>query len=411
MNLGATKFRLLRKVAKANIWLREHRILGEIYEIIDGTVGDYIRDHGLVYAAAVSFYALMSLVPFLVLFASATGFFLASMGVGSDINSERILAEVVAQLRRGIPYIQPEFERDLERIVNNRTGLGIAGFFGLMLASSQVFRALEFAFARIFARQVEKRKAVVLPRSVIVSKLLFGGFIVALVFAFLLFQIFIQVMNQLTQLLPAFVNDMLEVEIMGTSIFSHGITSVAVVLGFATLMKMFTKQKVKFQFALIGGVVYFLLWQMSRFAYEIYISHLTDLASLYGGFTTLIVIVLWVFYSSMLLLIAGEFVQTIQRRFLYGPKWPKGDGAIKARKIAQVERDEERQAELARDVARLDPEALSRAFAIGMSTDETEALEQDPSDDDDDDWDRDGDAPKDDAPDTGEDATRSQKPS
>ena len=48
--------------------VRRHPVLGEIYELIDATVGDYARDHGPIYAGALAFYAILSLIPMAILF-------------------------------------------------------------------------------------------------------------------------------------------------------------------------------------------------------------------------------------------------------------------------------------------------------------------------------------------------------
>ena len=173
----------------------------------------------------------------------------------------------------------------------------------------------------------------------------------------------------MTRILPESIVDILDLQVMGMTVFAHGVTGVAVIVVFAVLMKLFTKQRVMFRFTFIGGIVFFVLWQGARFAYEIYIARFTDLASLYGGFATIMVIVLWVFYSSTLVIMVGEFVQTLQRRFLYGPKWPKAGGKIQARRMDQVERDEERRALLDEDGPNIDPEDISRAIAQGVGLD------------------------------------------
>jgi len=325
-----TTFRLLRRLLEGNRWLREHWLLGEVYEFLDGTIGDYIRDHGLMYAAAVSFYALLSLIPLVVLFVSIGGYIFAFIGAGDAAQIDALITEVLDQVRRGIPYIGDDIESDLRGIVANRRGLGLAGLFALLLASSQVFRALEFAFARIFSksagdqRRVKKRHVVIIPRNFFSSKLIFGAFIVAAMGIFLVLEIFLRFLAGYIHLLPTSLREVMFAEVGGASVFSHLLTANVVIAGFTVLLKMFSPHKVQAKFAAIGGVTFYVLWQIARGVYRVYIDRWTDLGALYGGFATLVEIVLWVFFSSTLLILCGELVQWVQARVLLGPKWRKG---------------------------------------------------------------------------------------
>ncbi|MCP4502263.1 MAG: YihY/virulence factor BrkB family protein [Deltaproteobacteria bacterium] len=331
----SVSFRMLRLFAKGNHWLREHWLFGEIYEIVDGTIGDYIRDHGLMYAAAVSFYALLSLIPLVILFVSGAGYLFAFVGNNDVAQMDLLITEVLDQVRRGIPYISDEFERDLRTIIHNRRGLGLAGGLALFAASSQVFRALEFAFARIFARRQARQHVVIFPRNFFSSKLLFGGFIVAVMGIFLFLEIFLRFLGGYLHLLPESLRSMLFAEISGASVFSHLVTANVVVVGFTVLIKMFTAHRVQLRFAVVGGGSFYVLWQIARKLYELYIDRWTNLGALYGGFATLVEIVLWVFFSSTLLLLCGELVQTLQARILLGPKWRKGKRPARRRDAAE----------------------------------------------------------------------------
>ncbi|HEY1098546.1 MAG TPA: YhjD/YihY/BrkB family envelope integrity protein, partial [Myxococcota bacterium] len=163
--------------------VRRHPVLGEIYEVIDGVFVDYGRDHGAMYAGALTFYAILSLIPLTVLFASVFGYLVA----GGDVDAG--LAEVVRQLRKVLPYLQQSFAQDLKLVVEHRSRLGIVGFIALLWAASEVFRGVEFATARIFARidehdEPDDKKTRV--RSVLLTKLLFGVFATAVVLSVLL---------------------------------------------------------------------------------------------------------------------------------------------------------------------------------------------------------------------------------
>ena len=109
-----------RVVDDLHVRVRRHRVLGEIYEIIDATVGDYARDHGPIYAGALAFYAILSLIPLAILFASAAGFMVA----GQPGQGEAGVTEVVEQLNRLVPYFDRAFEDDLRTILKNRSSLG-----------------------------------------------------------------------------------------------------------------------------------------------------------------------------------------------------------------------------------------------------------------------------------------------
>ncbi len=314
--------------------VRRHRALGEIYELLEGVLADFVVGHGLMYAAAVAFYGILSLIPLIVLFASAAGYVLHGIGGDSPEEMARLLHDVMAQLRRGIPYLGDGFEEDLRRIIDNRGGLGVFSLTALLFTASQVFRALEYSFAHVFAgvepdarRPGVSRSALGAPRNVVLSKLFFGGFVAAVVVAFLAMRFVVSLLRTVVERLPPAMAELLRGPLQPGSWGAGLVEAVVIVGGFALMVKAFTRQTVQLRFALVGGGAFYSLWQLARLAYEIYLDRFTDLGALYGSFATLMIVVLWIFYSSTILLLCGHLVKTVQRRVLHGPKYPKGPRA------------------------------------------------------------------------------------
>lgn len=310
--------------------VRRHRVLGEVYELLEGTLSDLLLGHGLMYAAAVAFYAILSLIPLLVLFASAAGYVLHSLGGDSPAEMARLLHDLIVQLKRVIPYVGDDFEQDLRRIIDNRGGLGVFSLLALGFTASQVFRALEYSLAHVFAdvdggsasaqREEERRS----PRNVVLSKLFFGAFVALVVVGFLALRFVVSLLRAISERLPSGVGELLRGPLEPGS-WGAGLTEAFVVVGgFAVIVKAFTRQRVRLRYSLVGGVVFYALWQAARQLYELYLEEIADFGALYGSFATVMIVVLWIFYSAIILLLCGQLVKTVQRRAHYGPRYPKG---------------------------------------------------------------------------------------
>jgi YihY family inner membrane protein len=304
-------------------------VFGEVYEVIDGVFFDYGRDHGAMYAGALAFYAVLSLIPLTVLFASLFGFFLSS-GTPADVDAS--LVEVIRQLRKIIPYLQPELATDLRVVVEHRNKLGFVGFVALLWAASEVFRGVEFATARIFARlddheDPDHKKTAV--RSVLKTKLLFGAVATAVAIAFIMLRLvggFLAIVREKLQLPPGL--DFILGDPLGEgSLLSLLVTGGGIVIGFVVLVRVFSPHDVRVRFAFFGGLVFYVFFQAAHYGYDLYLARLTDVGAMYGSFATLIVIVLWMYYCATLLLLCCHGVKVAQRRLTVGPRWAK-DGKL-----------------------------------------------------------------------------------
>ncbi len=302
--------------------VRRHPLFGEIYEVIDGVFFDYGRDHGSMYAGALTFYAILSLIPLTVLFASAFGYLMSNGDVDAG------LAEVVRQLRKVLPYLQKSFAEDLKVVVEHRSRLGIGGLVALLWAASEVFRGVEFATARIFARidehdEPDDKKTRV--RSVFKTKLLFGVVATAAALSVLLVRmlgtVLLTVRSKLA--LPGWIDKLLGDPLGEESLLAFSLTGVAIVAGFVVIVRVFTPRPVRWPFAFMGGALFLLFFALARKVYDLYLANLTDLDGMYGSFATLFVLILWIYYCAVLLLLCCHVIKVAQRRVTIGPRWPK----------------------------------------------------------------------------------------
>ena len=63
-----------------------------------------------------------------------------------------------------------------------------------------------------------------------------------------------------------------------------------------------------FQAALFSG----LLWETAKHLFAWYIVHLAEYSVFYGSLSALVIFVVWVYYSSMILVLGGEFLYFLE---------------------------------------------------------------------------------------------------
>jgi membrane protein len=303
--------------------LQRHPLFGEVYEFVDGVFVDYARNHGPMYAGALAFYAFLSLIPLLVLLASVWGFVLFSNDTAALNQS---LQTVLNDARKLLPYLQPEVLTDLQAIVEHRRSLGVIGFVALMLAASEVFRGMEFALARVFARLQHARPDVgaTKPRSYFKSKLVFGAFATSAALVLLLLRVLWSLARSFLSRIDSLLPWLSKLE--QSSGASMVLTTVLMVIAFMALIHTFAARAVGWRYSAAGGALFAVAFHGAHAGYDVYLTRIRDMHAMYGSFAAVFILLLWMYFCATLLLLCCEVVKWLQRRVREGPRWPK-DGA------------------------------------------------------------------------------------
>ena len=249
-------------------------------------------------AAAVAFYALLSLIPVLFLLIAIFGYV-----VGSSQESVRA---VLASFREFIPHLSDDITRNLESVVGNRGRISWLGLASLVIAAGLVFQATEFALDRVFA--VDQRRSFF--RSRMLSMALVVAMGIVLLFSFYVGVIF-HALRADPNLLP--IGHGLIVA-LARGLRLQYLTSVALVLAsFSAALRIFPHASVGWREAFIGGAVGTALWELARRFFLWYLANLAQFSVVYGSLGALVAVMVWIYMSVTIFLFAAECVVVLQR--------------------------------------------------------------------------------------------------
>ena len=127
-------------------------------------VGELYRSEGLTHAASISFYALLSLFPFLLLLFSV---------IGSLTADPQSRDAVIGFVLRYFPQQFDFITRQLDSFRSERLGIGMGGALALSYASLGVFNAMSSAVNHAWG--VERRRSFIRHRRVLVRHDAVGG--------------------------------------------------------------------------------------------------------------------------------------------------------------------------------------------------------------------------------------------
>jgi uncharacterized BrkB/YihY/UPF0761 family membrane protein len=105
---------------------------------------------------------------------------------------------------------------------------------------------------------------------------------------------------------------------------SHRINllSAMVLIGFYLVtIKLFLNVKIRLRHRLASAVIFCLLWVVARQLFSLYISHITEVSVLYGSLSSVIVILMWIFYSSLALLFSVEVLYALHSGYYHYRQW------------------------------------------------------------------------------------------
>jgi membrane protein len=239
-------------------------------------------------ACACAFCAILSLVPLLVIGISILGFV-----AGGSANA---LHEVIVAIRGYVP-INPAFLRDmLAQILKDRRIIGFFGLIGLIYGAHQTFLAMQPAMNLVWVvsedRHWLRQRAIALGATFLTIVLLGADLAASTTVALIL--------NRNLPLLSTGATSLL-LQIM-LSVIPILLTTTL----FTLLYRLLPARVVPVKPALIGASVAALLWQATKVGFGIFLVYSHSYDRLYGSLSSLVVLVVWTYYSMAILLLGAE---------------------------------------------------------------------------------------------------------
>lgn len=267
-----------------------------LFIIISDSIKAFSYDNCLTMAAAISFYALFSLLPLMFLFFSFIGFILGT---------ETWLFERILQfVKESLPYLSDSIVGDIKGLIGNRRVFGWIGIITLMWSAEFVILAIRDAMNIIFG-EAEKM-------GFIKARLVVWGtfFIWCAVFLISIgLPIAAEVLSKIK--IAAFDID-ISYYIAKSITFKYFLPVVIMVIAVAFIFKIMVGKNIRTRHAILGSVMFSVLWEAAKHLFALYIAHFGSFNKMYGSLGAIMIMLLWIFYSSVILLFSAEFIAAVK---------------------------------------------------------------------------------------------------
>jgi membrane protein len=256
------------------------------------------KNQGLLLAGAVAYYALLSVVPLLIL---------AVIALSHVIDQRELLSTIGRYLGWLIPGQSDAIIGELRNFLENRDVVGWVLLITMLFFSSLAFTVLENAMSVIFLHRVATRK-----RRYIVSAVLPYIYILCLGFGLLLVTLVsgsLQAIGQ--ESVDLFGHDWSLKGVSGVLLYLLGLAGEIFVL--SSVYMVMPVGRLSWQHALLGGVTAALLWEATRHVLVWYFSTLSQVNVVYGSLTTAIVVLFSLEIGATLLLLGAQVISEYER--------------------------------------------------------------------------------------------------
>ena len=314
-----------------------------LWSLTKESVSQWSDDYAPSMGAALAYYTIFSIAPLLVIAIALAGFF---------FGADAARGEIFGQLR---DLIGDEGAAAIQGIVKsaNQHGSGtfaaIAGIVTLLLGATTVFGELQSDLDRIWDAPKSSQSGI---WGLLRGRLLSFGMVLGIGFLLLVSLILSAALSAIGHFWSGWFPGW-EVVLQAVNF----VVGFAVVTGlFAMIYKLLPRCDIGWKDVWIGAMVTSLLFSVGKLAIGLYLGK-SSVASSFGAAGSLVIVLLWVYYSAQIFLLGAEFTRTYSYR--HGTR----KGQAKPADKAQVPRSAESASGARSGPAQRTPEAAMPATA------------------------------------------------
>jgi membrane protein len=283
------------------------KFLSNAWKLLKQTVREFHNDNCIKLSASLSYYTIFAMGPMLIIIIACAGIFWGRDAVAGNLYNEikgLIGSEAALQIQDIVANIQQ---------TKQSTTAAIVGVILLVIGATGVFVEIQDSINYIWSIRAKPKKGWL---KFLTNRLISFSLIISCAFILLV--------SLLVNALVEILSDRLQVYFKNVTIVSFYVINLLIIFViisslFAIIFKVLPDATIKWKDVIVGAAFTAFLFMVGKFLIGLYLGK-TNIGLAYGAAGSIIVIISWVYYSSLILYFGAEFTKVYAIRHGTGIK-------------------------------------------------------------------------------------------
>lgn len=263
---------------------------------------EFIEDNVLKYSASLAYYTVLSVAPLLVIVLSVSGFLFGKEAINGELYGQinhLVGSEAAMQIQDSIKNIKTNGDNFFATAI---------GIIVLLIGATGIFGEIQDSLNRIWGLKLKATSAwwkVITDRLISFSMILSLGFV--LVVSLVLNAVAAAISDRIIARVPGMGEALL---FFVDTVVTLSLTTVV----FGAIFKVLPDAKIKWRDVTMGAFITACLFLLGKYGIGIYLGK-SNLGSIYGAAGSVMILMIWVYYSSAILYLGAVFTKVYATDF------------------------------------------------------------------------------------------------
>lgn len=273
-----------------------------IFNLFKVSVNEFLDDNCVKFSASLSYFTIFSIPPLAILIISLAGYFFGEEAVRGEFfeQIQSLVGDRAAlQIQEAIKNIKLSDQMSLATII---------GFVALLFSASGIFAEIQSSINYIWELKPKPKKGII---RFIINRLLSFSMIGALGFILLVSL----VVNSVIEYLYDQLHNVLPGDTVAWAWWINtGVVALIVTLIFGFIFKTLPDGKLGWKETAVGSAFTAILFMIGKWAIGVYLGN-SDKMDLYGAAGSILIILVWVYYSAIILYFGAVFTKNYSEMY------------------------------------------------------------------------------------------------
>jgi membrane protein len=263
---------------------------------------EFLNDHGLKFSASLSYYTIFAMGPVLIIIISLAGIFF-----GKDAVEGKIYWQINGLVGSAAALQIQDIISNIEQSQLSRSG-AILGVIILLIGATGVFTEMQDSINYIWSIKTKPKKSIV---KFLFDRLLSFSLIISFGFILMVSLAVHALVDLLHEKLKTLFDEATVIIFQG---LNYVILLAVITTLFAIIFKVLPDAKIRWKDTFIGATFTAVLFLIGKFLIGFYLGN-SNIGVTYGAAASVVIILLWVYYTSIILYFGAEFTKIYTMNF------------------------------------------------------------------------------------------------